>query len=183
MTIFGLTNDGKKWYRFFYFEIERVPSELLLPSAKKFIQERLNWPGRLSGPLILGFWFRVRLLKDNSMMMINSTYFASNLQKNRKMWTISYLLRWINNYRVLLLVYLVRSSYTPETADFKHHDTKRLKNPEWANVYMHICKMFIIDTLKIKKYLVKMQVHKYKNATSGMLSFHCVSDSEGKKII
>ena len=38
---------------FFYFEIERVPSELLLPSAKKFIQERLNWPGRLAGPLIL----------------------------------------------------------------------------------------------------------------------------------
>ena len=43
--------------------------------------------------------------------------------------------------------------------------------------------MFIIDKLKIKKYLVKTQVHKYKNATSGMLSFHCVSDSEGKKII
>ena len=41
--------------------------------------------------------------------------------------------------------------------------------------------MFIIDTLKIKKYIVKRQVHKYKNATSEMLSFHCVSDSEVKK--
>ena len=57
-------------------------------------------------PFLKNFWFRFRLLKDNSMMMINSTDFASNLQKNRKMWTISYLLRWINNYRVLLLVYL-----------------------------------------------------------------------------
>ena len=57
-------------------------------------------------PFLKKFWFRFRLLKDNSMMMINSTDFASNLQKNRKMWTISYLLRWINNYRVLLLVYL-----------------------------------------------------------------------------
>ena len=58
-------------------------------------------------PFLKNFWFRFRFLKDNSMMMINSTDFASNLQKNRKMWTISYLLRWINNYRVLLLVYLV----------------------------------------------------------------------------
>ena len=57
-------------------------------------------------PFLKNFWFRFRFLKDNSMMMINSTDFASNLQKNRKMWTISYLLRWINNYRVLLLVYL-----------------------------------------------------------------------------
>ena len=54
-------------------------------------------------PFLKNFWFRFRFLKDNSMMMINSTDFASNLQKNRKMWTISYLLRWINNYRVLLL--------------------------------------------------------------------------------
>ena len=44
-------------------------------------------------PFLKNFWFRFRLLKDNSMMMINSTDFASNLQKNRKMWTISYLLR------------------------------------------------------------------------------------------
>ena len=50
-----------------------------------------------------------------------------------------------------------------------------------TRLYMHICKIFIIDTLKIKKYIVKMQVHKYKNATSEMLSFHCVSDSEVKK--
>ena len=61
-------------------------------------------------PFLKNFWFRFRLLKDNSMMMINSTDFASNLQKNRKMWTISYLLRWINNYRVLLLVYLENST-------------------------------------------------------------------------
>ena len=57
-------------------------------------------------PFLKNFWFRFRFLKDNSKMMINSTDFPSNLQKNRKMWTISYLLRWINNYRVLLLVYL-----------------------------------------------------------------------------
>ena len=57
-------------------------------------------------PFLKNFWFRFRFLKDNSMMMINSTDFASNLQKNRKMWTISYLLRWRNNCRVLLLVYL-----------------------------------------------------------------------------
>ena len=62
-------------------------------------------------PFLKNFWFRFRLLKDNSMMMINSTDFASNLQKNRKMWTISYLLRWINNYRVLLLVYLVSTHF------------------------------------------------------------------------
>ena len=30
----------------FYLEIERAPSELLLPSAKKSAQ---NWPGRLAG--------------------------------------------------------------------------------------------------------------------------------------
>ena len=28
-------NDGEKWPRIFYFEIHQVPSELLLPSAKK----------------------------------------------------------------------------------------------------------------------------------------------------
>ena len=65
-------------------------------------------------PFLKNFWFRFRLLKDNSMMMINSTDFASNLQKNRKMWTISYLLRWINNYRVLLLVYLGQSEFFSE---------------------------------------------------------------------
>ena len=67
-------------------------------------------------PFLKNFWFRFRFLKDNSMMMINSTDFASNLQKNRKMWTISYLLRWINNYRVLLLVYLgfLRELKTPK---------------------------------------------------------------------
>ena len=37
MTICGLKNDGEKWCRFFYFEIERAPSELLLQkkSAQK----------------------------------------------------------------------------------------------------------------------------------------------------
>ena len=62
-------------------------------------------------PFLKNFWFRFRFLKDNSMMMINSTDFASNLQKNRKMWTISYLLRWRNNYRVLLLVYLEKNGF------------------------------------------------------------------------
>ena len=33
MTNFELKNDGKKWSRI-YFEIDRAPSELLLPSAK-----------------------------------------------------------------------------------------------------------------------------------------------------
>ena len=70
-------------------------------------------------PFLKNFWFRFRFLKDNSMMMINSTDFASNLQKNRKMWTISYLLRWINNYRVLLLVYLVgRHIYRDPQRDY-----------------------------------------------------------------
>ena len=46
--------NSKKSYisnmsRFFYFEIHRAPSELLLPSAKKICPERLNWPGRLAG--------------------------------------------------------------------------------------------------------------------------------------
>ncbi len=40
------------------------------------------------------------------MQLTNTLDFASDLLKNRKMWMISYLLRWINNYRVLLLVYL-----------------------------------------------------------------------------
>ena len=67
-------------------------------------------------PFLKHFWFRrFRLLKDNSMMMINSTDFASNLQKNRKMWTISYLLRWINKYRVLLLVYLEYNHFVPHS--------------------------------------------------------------------
>ena len=70
-------------------------------------------------PFLKNFWFRFRLLKDNSMMMINSTDFASNLQKNRKMWTISYLLRWINNYRVLLLVYLGSNQNFPGRFWFK----------------------------------------------------------------
>ena len=30
-------------------------------------------------------WFKFRLLKDNSMLMINSMDFASDLQKNREM--------------------------------------------------------------------------------------------------
>ena len=33
IIIFEHTNDGKKWSRI-YFEIDRAPSELLLPSAK-----------------------------------------------------------------------------------------------------------------------------------------------------
>ena len=33
IIIFELKNDGKKWSRI-YFEINRAPSELLLPSAK-----------------------------------------------------------------------------------------------------------------------------------------------------
>ena len=33
IIIFELRNDGKKWSRI-YFEIDRAPSELLLPSAK-----------------------------------------------------------------------------------------------------------------------------------------------------
>ena len=33
ITVFELKNDGKKWSRI-YFEIDRAPSELLLPSAK-----------------------------------------------------------------------------------------------------------------------------------------------------
>ena len=33
LPFLGLNNDGKKWSRI-YFEIDRAPSELLLPSAK-----------------------------------------------------------------------------------------------------------------------------------------------------
>jgi hypothetical protein len=36
---FWLKNEGEKWSRFFYFEIERAPSELLLPSAKKMAEK------------------------------------------------------------------------------------------------------------------------------------------------
>jgi hypothetical protein len=32
-------DDGEKWSRIFYFEIHQAPSELLLPSAKKFAQK------------------------------------------------------------------------------------------------------------------------------------------------
>ena len=46
---FLLKNDGEKWPRLFYFEIQRAPSELLLPSAKKICSIRLNWQGRLAG--------------------------------------------------------------------------------------------------------------------------------------
>ena len=37
INIFWLKNDGEKWSRI-YFEIDRAPSELLLPSAKIFAQ-------------------------------------------------------------------------------------------------------------------------------------------------
>ena len=37
INIFELKNDGEKWSRI-YFEIDRAPSELLLPSAKKSAQ-------------------------------------------------------------------------------------------------------------------------------------------------
>ena len=37
IIILGLTNDGNKWSRV-YFEIDRAPSELLLPSAKTSAQ-------------------------------------------------------------------------------------------------------------------------------------------------
>ena len=47
MTVFELKNDGKKWSRI-YFEIDRTPSELLLPS-EKICPERLNWPDGLVG--------------------------------------------------------------------------------------------------------------------------------------
>ena len=32
-------NDGEKWSRIFYFEIQQAPSELLLPSAKRSAPE------------------------------------------------------------------------------------------------------------------------------------------------
>ena len=38
INIFELKNDGEKWSRI-YFEIDRAPSELLLPSAKKSAQK------------------------------------------------------------------------------------------------------------------------------------------------
>ena len=38
IIIFELKNDGKKWSRI-YFEIDRSPSELLLPSAKISAQD------------------------------------------------------------------------------------------------------------------------------------------------
>ena len=38
IAIFELRNDGKKWSRI-YFEIDRAPSELLLPSAKISAQD------------------------------------------------------------------------------------------------------------------------------------------------
>ena len=37
INIFQLKNDGEKWPGI-YFEIDRAPSELLLPSAKKSAQ-------------------------------------------------------------------------------------------------------------------------------------------------
>ena len=37
IIIFELQNNGKKW-SMIYFEIDRAPSELLLPSAKKSAQ-------------------------------------------------------------------------------------------------------------------------------------------------
>ena len=46
---FSIKTDDEKWSRIFYFEIQRVPSELLLPSAKQICTERLNWPGKLAG--------------------------------------------------------------------------------------------------------------------------------------
>ena len=38
----------KSGLEFFYFKIDRAPSQLLLPSAKKICPERLNWPGRFA---------------------------------------------------------------------------------------------------------------------------------------
>ena len=88
-------------------------------------------------PFLKNFWFRFRLLKDNSMMMINSTDFASNLQKNRKMWTISYLLRWINNYRVLLLVYLVCNSFGDIRETFTYTNPPPVRQN--CSKYKHQC--------------------------------------------
>ena len=48
MTIFGVKMMMKSGLEFFHFEIERAPSELLLPNAKKIIPVRLNWPGRFA---------------------------------------------------------------------------------------------------------------------------------------
>ena len=41
-STFLTKNDGEKWSRIFYFEIQQAPSELLLPSAKKICPERMN---------------------------------------------------------------------------------------------------------------------------------------------
>ena len=48
MNIFGIKKVDEKWSGIFYFEIERAPSELLLPSGKKIGPEKLNWPGRFA---------------------------------------------------------------------------------------------------------------------------------------
>ena len=46
IVIFDLKNDGEKWSRFFYLEIQPAPSELLLLSAEKSAQK--GWIGLVS---------------------------------------------------------------------------------------------------------------------------------------
>ena len=133
-------------------------------------------------PFLKNFWFRFRFLKDNSMMMINSTDFASNLQKNRKMWTISYLLRWINNYRVLLLVYLgwsiiladtdfFQQSVSVSAADFrgrnnrpsaKHFFIKCLMNFSWIfdEFWNFMCALWHCRFDRTLSYSAKGSAHK-----------------------
>jgi hypothetical protein len=45
LTPFLLKNDGEKWSRKNYFEIQRVAAA----QCKKICPERLHWPGRLAG--------------------------------------------------------------------------------------------------------------------------------------
>ena len=52
------------------------------------------------------FWFRFWILERKLNAVDQILDFASDLQKNRKTWRISYLLKMINNYRELLFVYL-----------------------------------------------------------------------------
>ena len=100
IIIFELKNDGKKWSRI-YFEIDRAPSELLLPSAKFSAQNgsRYLWRGSVNFKINSRPLFTVifKLKNDNFKTRDFSPLIERVLAGVSRQWSSSRSHQWSEN--------------------------------------------------------------------------------------
>ena len=67
-------NDDEKWPRMFYFEIERAPSELLLPNAFWKLRKAARLAGISEGARSISKWIKSRPLLTNIFKAKNGQF-------------------------------------------------------------------------------------------------------------